>query len=166
MAKRLFLEVRSEPAYYTLLGLSTQLKDYRLSFLLNKIPGFQFSRLDEFPVRLPDIEEPVLFSIYSCEEEEGFNTFTLLSNRNGDQFLVPSLRQSDYLLIIEGPLKKQRKDDLLKSLRAIPGMLLAAEISPSSVKSFESLVADLEMQALRRKEKTHNQHVKQGGTYV
>lgn len=147
MPKKLFLDVRTESVLYTLIGLSTQLRDYRLTFFLNKIPGFQFSRMDELAVSATGTEEPALYPVYSAVGEEGFNTFTLISNRSGENFLLPSLRQSDYLLIIEGPFKKQMKDDLLKSMRSIPGMLLAAEINLSAVKSFGTLMADLEMNA-------------------
>ncbi|NQV01037.1 MAG: IPExxxVDY family protein [Bacteroidia bacterium] len=151
MAKRVFLEVHSEPTYYTLLGLSTQLKDYRLSFLLNKLPGFRFTRFEDLTVNLPDAEEPVPFSLYTCYDEEGFNTYTLLSNRSGNYFLIPALRQTDYLLMIEGPFKKQQKETLIKALRTIPNMLLAAEINPSLIKQYESLITDLELHIMKSK---------------
>lgn len=149
MAKRLFLEVHAGSGYYTLLGLSTQLKDYRLSFLLNKLPGFRFSRFDDLLIPVPDEEQPVPFSVYTSSDEEHFNTYTLLSNRSSDHVLVPSVRQADFLLMVEGPFKKQQKDDLLKALRTVPNMLLAAEINPSSVKQFESLISDLELHMMK-----------------
>ncbi len=158
MAKRVFLEVRSGSTYYTLLGLSTQLKDYRLSFLLNKLPAFRFTRFDDLTVSFPDVEEPIPFSLYTCDDEENFNRYTLVSNRNSDHFLVPSVRQTDYLLIIEGPFKKQQKDELLKVLRTVPNMLLAAEINTSSIKQFESLINDLELHVMKKKRITNNSH--------
>lgn len=157
MAKRTFLEVRSGSTLYTLLGLSTQLKDYRLSFLLNKLPGFCFTRVEDLSVKIPDAGEPIHFSLYTCSDEENFNAYTLISNRSTDHFLVPSVKQADYLLMIEGPFKKQQKDELLKSLRTVPNMLLAAEINTSSVKQFESLLSDLELHIMKSKKlRTHN----------
>ncbi len=154
MAKRIFLEARSGSIYYTLLGLSTQLKDYRLSFLLNKLPGFRFTRFDDLMVTMPDVKEPVSFSLYTCYDEENFNSYTLLSNRSSDHFLVPSVRQTDYLMMIEGPFKKQQKDDLLKALRTVPNILLATEINTSSIKQFESLISDLELHHMKSKKGT------------
>lgn len=145
MAKRVFLEVRSGSVYYTLVGISAQLKDYHLSFLLNKLPGFRFSRFEDLMVPLPDAGELIPFSVYFSSDEENFNSFTLLTNRSNDHFLLPSLRQTDYLLIIEGPFKKQQIETLLKALRAIPTILLAAEISTASLKQFEQLLSDLEL---------------------
>jgi len=156
MAKRLFLEVRSGSGYYTLVGLSTQLKDYRLSFLLNKLPGFRFSRIDDLMVIVPDEEEQIPFSIYTSQDEENFNNYTLLSNRSTDHFLVPSVRQADYLLIVEGPFKKQQKNELLNELRTVPNMLLAAEINTSSIKQFESLLSDLELHIMNHEKKITN----------
>ncbi|MBL7138508.1 MAG: IPExxxVDY family protein [Bacteroidales bacterium] len=155
MAKRIFLGGgRPEPAYYTLLGLSTQQKDYHLSFLLNKLPEFKFTRFEDLLVNIPEEEEPAHFSLYTCFDEEGFNTFTLISNRNSNQYLVPSLRQTDYLMIIEGPFKKQKKEELIKALRTIPNMLLATEINPSDIKQFESLITDLELHIMKSKKAT------------
>ncbi len=151
MAKRVFLEVRSGSNYYTLVGLSSQLKDYRLSFLLNKLPGFSFSRFEDLMVTVPEVEAPIPFSIYTSNDEENFNYFTLLSNRSNDHFLIPSVKQTDYLLMIEGPFKKQQMDNLLKALRTIPNILLATEIKTTSIKQFESLISDLELHVMKNK---------------
>ncbi len=145
MARRIFLDIHSESSSYILVGLSTQLKDYRLSFLLNKIPGLHFSRLEELSVAIPGEKDVAIYSLYTSSNEETFNTYYLLSNRSGDQFLVPSLKQTDYLMLIEGPFKKQQKDELLLALRAIPNLLLAAEVNPMTVKLFETLITDLEI---------------------
>jgi len=161
MAKRISLEVRSGSSFHTVVGLSTQLKDYRLSFLLNKIPGFRFSRFEELMVPHPDSPEPLPFSIYTSSDEETLNTYTLLSNRSGDHVLLPSLRQTDYLLIIEGPFKKQQMTTLLYQLRSIREILLAAEINAASIKQFEQLISDLELHRIAIK---NNQ--KKGGTHV
>ncbi|MBC8457458.1 MAG: hypothetical protein H8D67_05620, partial [Deltaproteobacteria bacterium] len=67
---------------------------------------------------------------------------------------VPSLRQTDYLMIIEGPFKKQKKEELIKALRTIPNMLLATEINPSDIKQFESLITDLELHIMKSKKAT------------
>ncbi|MBC8316189.1 MAG: IPExxxVDY family protein [Bacteroidetes bacterium] len=145
MAKRIFLDIHNESSSYTLVGLSTQLKDYHLSFLLNKIPGLQFARFEDLPVLFPDLETPAAYSLFTSSDEEAFNTYYLISNRNQDHFLVPSLKQTDYLMIIEGPFKKKQKDELLKALRAIPNLLLAVEVNPTTIKQFESLITDLEI---------------------
>ncbi|MBN1199000.1 MAG: IPExxxVDY family protein [Bacteroidales bacterium] len=159
MAKRVFLEVRSGSAYYTLVGLSTQLRDYRLSFLLNKLPGFRFSRYEDLMIPLADTGEQIPFSVYISSDEENFNQFTLLSNRSNDHILLSSLRQTDYLLIIEGPFKKQQMELLLKELRTIPTILLAAEINTTSLKQFEQLLSDLELHRIantKRQEIAYN----------
>jgi len=152
MAKRVFLEVRSGSTSYTLVGLSTQLKDYRLSFLLNKLPGFSFSRFEDLMIPVPEAEEPIPFSIYTSIDEENFNYFTLLSNRSNDHFLIPSVKQTDYLLIIEGPFKRPQMDNLLKALRTIPNILLATEINTTSIKQFENLISDLELHIMKNKQ--------------
>ncbi|MBE0646767.1 MAG: IPExxxVDY family protein [Bacteroidales bacterium] len=154
--KRIFLESRSGSTFYTLVGLSSQLKDYRLSFLINKLPGFDLVRFEDLMVSVPEAGDSVAFSVYTCSDEENYNSYTLLSNRSSDHFLIPAFRQTDYLLLIEGPFKKQQMDRLLKTLRTIPEILLAAEIKPESIKQFESLVSDLELHVMKNiKKVTH-----------
>ena len=114
-------------------------------FLLNKIPGLHFARFEDLSVPVPNTEDHSIYSLFTSPNEETFNIYYLLSNRSGDHFLVPSLKQTDYLMIIEGPFKKHQKDKLLKELRAIPNLLLAVEVNPTTLKLFESLITDLEI---------------------
>jgi len=145
MAKRILLDIHHGPVNYTFIGLSTQLKDYRLTFYLNKIPSFHFARITDLAVRLARFEEQAEYSLYSSHNDEALNTCYLLSNRNADHILVPSLKQMDYFLIFDGSLKEQEKNELLAAFRAIPNLQLAAEVNPERVRQFESLISDMEL---------------------
>ncbi|MFH1159381.1 MAG: IPExxxVDY family protein [bacterium] len=145
MAKRLLLEFHSASPTYTFVGLSTQLKDYRLSFMLNQKLGFHLARIDDLSV----------FSLYTFRDEERFDTYYVLSNHSQDQWLLPALKQTDFFLIIEGPFKKQQKEELLRSIRAIPNILLAAEIDISAVRLVENLLSDLELHMIKIHKSTH-----------
>jgi hypothetical protein len=145
MAKKIFLDTRSEAAYFTLVGISCHLADYRLLFAFNQELEFNFTKEKDFVPAATGTGEPSLFSFYIYRDEDQRNTYYLLANRGKESTLLPAFRQVDYLLIIEGPLQKARKEALLSKIRTVPKVLMASELKFSGVKNHESLLTDLEM---------------------
>lgn len=147
MTRRTLSNVGTEPFFSTVIGLSSQWRDYRLVHQLNQnreIP-FSFIRLDELKGPATDEEgSPVAFSLFMDRDEENQTTCYLVSNRSLQHVLVPGLKEMDFLLLIEGPFPPRRKDDLLRSLRSETGILLASEVNLTKIKSFPSFVNDLE----------------------
>ena len=145
MAKKLLLETRSEPAFYTLIGISAPLTDYRLTYLLNQSLEFSLKKLEDLSTILPGKKEPDTFSLFYFRDEDQRNSYLLFSNRNQENFLLPEMRQMDFLLIIEGGFKKSRKDGMLQNIRNIKNVLASYEIRFSELKNFENLLMDLEL---------------------
>ncbi|MFZ4520842.1 MAG: IPExxxVDY family protein [Bacteroidales bacterium] len=135
MAKKVFLETRSEPTLFTLLGISCHLKDFRLSYLLNKNLELEFVKMDDFQG----------YSFYFCRDEDRFNAYYLLGNRGPESFLLPDFKTVDFFLLLEGPVKKVQKDLLLEKIRGIQQVLTAFEMRLSTVKNYELLLTDLEL---------------------
>jgi hypothetical protein len=135
MAKKISIEIRSEPALYTLFGISCHFKDYRLSFLINKTLELEFVKMEDF----------MGSSFYFCRDEDRFNTYYLLGNRGLDTILLPGLKQTDFLLLVEGPFKKIQKDKLLENIRGIQNVLTAFEIRFETIKNYETMLTDLEI---------------------
>ena len=138
MAKKILIETRSEPVLFTLFGISCHLKDYRLSYLLNIKLELEFVKLEDF----------MGFSFYFCRDEDRFNTYYLLGNRGEDSILFPGLKQTDFILVVEGPFKKIQKEKLLEHLRSIQNVLTAFEIRFETVKNYETVLTDLEMHVM------------------
>ena len=149
MAKKLLLETRSEPAFYTLIGISSSLRDYRLSFLINQSLEFNLKKLDDFCTILPGKQEPEAFSLFYFRDDDQRNSYFLLANRNLENFLLPEMRQMDFLLIIEGGFKKARKDAMLKNIRNIQNVIASYEIRFNELKNFENLLMDLELHMIK-----------------
>jgi len=145
MAKKIILKSRSEPAFYTLVGISCHLMDYRLLHLLNKELGFNFSKEVDFKIKVSANKEVISFSLYSCKDEDQRNSFYLIANFSQDIVLIPEFKHTDFVMLIEGDFKKQRKDILLKTIRSIPKVLTAFEIKVTDLKNPETFLTDLEM---------------------
>ena len=135
MAKKILIETRSEPALFTLFGVSCHLKDYRLSYLLNKKLELEFVKMEDF----------TCYSFYFCRDEDHFNAYYLLGNRGQDTILFPGLKQTDFILLVEGPFKKVQKDKLLEKIRSIQNVLTAFEIRFETIKNYETVLTDLEI---------------------
>ncbi len=144
MPKKILLETRSEPALFTILGISCHLKDYRLSFMLNKKLELEFVKLDDF----------VSYSFYQCRDEDRFNTYYLIGNRGQDAILFPELKQTDFILLVEGPFKKTQKERLLEDIRSIQNVLTAFEIRFETNKNYETILTDLEIHLMNIRKKS------------
>lgn len=151
MSKKIFLDIRSEPAIFTLIGISCHVKDYRISFLLNKHLGSDFLKMDDLKVALNNKKDPTEFSLYHYYDEDYFNTYYLLANRSQEFVLAPEIKQVDFLLIVEGDFRKTQKDRLIKSIRSIPNILTAYEIKFAEIKNYETLLNDMEMHFMQIK---------------
>jgi hypothetical protein len=147
MAKKILLESPAEPSSFTIIGISCHLKDYRLSFMLNQSLPAGFKKMEDFPG---------VFSLYLYRDEECRNSFYLLSNRNEERILFPELKQTDFIMLVDGPFKRARLDRMLKTIRAIPNVLTAFDIQVGSLKHFPGFLADLELHlmAISRENKT------------
>lgn len=139
MAKKILLETRSEPALYTLFGISCHLRDYHLIFLLNEALNLAFVKMDDF----------LGYSFYYCRDEDCFNAYHLLGNRGDESFLIPELKQTDFLLLAEGPFKKTQKERLLEKIRNIQSVLTSFEIRFETIKNYETILNELEIHFMK-----------------
>jgi hypothetical protein len=135
MAKKVFLESRAEPTFFTLIGISCHLKDYRISYHLNQKLDLSLTKMDDF----------LGYSFYFCRDDDCFNAYYLLGNRGPELILLPDLKQTDFLLLVEGPVKKAQKERLLEKIRGIQNVLTAFEVRFETIKNYTLMLSDLEL---------------------
>ena len=138
MARKFQIETRSEPVRFTLAGISCHVRDYHLTFLLNEKLELDFTKEEDLQG----------YPLYFCRDENCFNTYYLLGNRGENSLLIPEMKQTDYLLLVEGPFTKVREEKLLKKIRQISKVLMAYDINPEILKNIDTLLNDLEMHFL------------------
>jgi hypothetical protein len=145
MARKVFLDVKAEPVFFTLIGISSHVKDYRISFLLNTHLGFDFRKLEDLKITLTPKKDSTGFSLYHYRDEDFFNDYYLVANRSQEYVLAPEVKQVDFLLIVEGAFRKAQKDSLIKAIRSIPNVLTAYEVNLAEIRNHETLLNDMEM---------------------
>lgn len=148
MAKKITLDSRAEPLY-SILGISCHLQDYRLSFLLNRKLRFGLRRTEDIYG---------VFSLYIFRDEECRVNYYLISNRGDEKALFPEHRQTDFIMLLEGPVKKAQLNKMLSAIKAIPNVLTAFEFNGDNLKNFPGFLSDLEMHMMNIHKKKTGSH--------
>ena len=141
MTKKITLDARTEPLL-SILGISCHLPDYRLSFLLNQSLRTSFRKTEDFQG---------LYSLYTFRDEETRIMYYLLGNQSEEKVLFPEIRQTDFILILEGPVKKASLSKLATLIRSIANVLAVFELDLKTIKNYQAFLTDLEMHFLNLK---------------
>jgi hypothetical protein len=139
MVKKLILNIDYKPEY-TIIGISSHLKDYRLSFNINKKLNFKLKKLNDLVIIKGKNKKTQKYSLYHYEQPDTQNIFYLISNNNPNGKLIPSQKQTDYFLLI--------KNMIVKTLKAIRNVLMVYEINPNTIKNIDSILTEVELQGL------------------
>ncbi len=118
---------------FTLLGIISVLKDYRLCFYLNKSLIMNFIRSEDLQLTNENDEE-IYFSTFYCFLEEGEIEFHLLANKGDGGFLIPEKKEVDYFLKIN-KLPTGEEQKIVLALRKIPAIQAVVPINPNTLKS-------------------------------
>ncbi|MCF8296872.1 MAG: IPExxxVDY family protein [Saprospiraceae bacterium] len=157
MKKKLLLDF--EPSEENnLIGISSHLKDYRLSFYINKALGFQFKKIDDLVIHNGTENNGKSFSLYYFDYTENYVQFFLIENRNPNGVLISEFKHFDYFIFINGALNIDKTSTLIKSIRSCDGVLMVSEIDISTIKKLQNILSDLELHMMKlnkdEKEKT------------
>lgn len=124
---------------FTLLGISSAYKDYRLCYELNKLLGVEFVKDKNHELKLARETSTFQFGKYTAEGNYGRN-ITLLNNKQDENCLLPEVKMLDFLLIFtpvfDGDLKK-----LLAHIKEIKIVQAVVELNMAKIKSRYNLLA-------------------------
>jgi hypothetical protein len=123
---------------FTLLGISCHESDYRFGWMLNKATGMNFLKEEDLVVPIKDKQSA--HSIFSCEIEENFCTYHIIANKGTSGLLIPESRNTDYFLVIKGPVQQDSLDDLLSQVRSISKVQTVFPVNVNDLKSKHNLL--------------------------
>lgn len=150
MAKRKLI---SEPTSFpdlSIIGIASQLKDYRLAFFLNRDTHLNLSNIDDIPVYFEKEELLIKFPIYSCFEADQRLNYYLIGNNFDRMKMVMAYKQADYLLFLKGQISHERITSLISSIRTIKEIQLVFAIDKDKIKNLEGIMTDLEMHLAKK----------------
>ena len=161
--KHLFLDFELE-LDFSLIGISSTLRDYRLCHFMSKNTGLTFERGKENYIDhkgyLKDKDKDEMdyhiifekskqktattkyhFGIYRyCDENFEFEYY-LISNKSLEgSVLLPELPNFDYFLMVKHYINQEDVNALMEDIKKINEVLLVKELDPTALKSKENLI--------------------------
>jgi hypothetical protein len=123
MSKKLLLDFEEEISY-SFIGISSNLKDYRLNFYLNKLSGFDFKRTDSFLFNFN--KQQFQYSLYLYLDHANMRNYYLISNKVNSVRLVKDFIVFDYILIMDGEIEEDYVKELATRIKTLPGVMLTS----------------------------------------
>lgn len=119
-------------------GIVSQEKPHRLAWFINKFNPFNFSRVDDYQITIQD--KTCAFAQFVFMHEENHTTYTLLANKEESNFLLPEVRNYDYLMVITGATDFFEEQPLKELFKQIPVVQIVYEIETEKLKSKSNLI--------------------------
>jgi hypothetical protein len=136
MPKKILLDFEEEENY-SIVGITSTLKDYRLIFFLNKLAGINFKRVEPFVFSFK--EKVFTFSVYLQVDDENMRNFYLLSNNNKSVKLIKELKHFDYLLVMDGEIEDDFLNNLSKRIKSVGGVMISSVVDGEIVNRIPNL---------------------------
>lgn len=128
------IQLKINPAgNISLFGLVSTEPDYKLSLILNKKLRISLKNSSPLTVKGND-GDPLLFSRFSCVNNSTEETYSLISNRSGKNFLVKNLRNVDYIFQIQDPECQSNAEQIASALKTIESITALFIIDSESIK--------------------------------
>jgi hypothetical protein len=143
------ITVAKESNKPVIIGISTPMKDYRLTWFMNKALNFKLAKQKDISIFNEKKEKLSSFSFYCDEQPENMLVFYFISNRNAEsEVLTYEQKQTDFIFLIKGALKKTQLDEIIQNIKSISNIQTAFLIDNSTFKNLDSLMEDIELHLL------------------
>ncbi|TAH01187.1 MAG: IPExxxVDY family protein [Sphingobacteriales bacterium] len=124
---------------FHLIAITTQLKGYRLCFLINKFLNMGFERMEfDYCIAYPGVITKFFSQFYFKNSNE--NEFFIFANKGSEGILIPELKETDYIMLLKNYFDKEELAITLAGIKQINEIQVAIQISPQKLKSKENLI--------------------------
>ncbi|MBN2616253.1 MAG: IPExxxVDY family protein [Bacteroidales bacterium] len=144
MAKKLQVSGNFLSEGFHLLGIASNLSDYRLCHFINERWSIGLKKYGDFAVE--PVEEG--FSWYFYYDDHWKTYYYLMANRNAGGFLKKEWKQFDYLLILKGSIDSDLFGERIRQLRQIPQVIGVFQQDLQKTKNMDVFLEALEMHEL------------------
>ena len=139
MKKKIKLEYKEEYDFF-LLGVASFDKDYRFIWNINHGLEMNFSRIEDHRTKHPKTGKEQLFSSYQYEDPERLVNYVILSNKSETGFLMDSLKNIDFLILIKGDVTQKDASTFKTKIQNIENVLAAFILEAEKLKNPERLL--------------------------
>ena len=121
------------------MAVTSQLKDYRLCFNVNKYTESDFRKIEDLAIDFKGIDTKY-FSRYLHALPDNECEFYLIANKGSEGYLIPEMKEADYFILIKEFIDEEDLNLFLSRLKLIKDIQAAVEINPERLKSKENLL--------------------------
>lgn len=128
---------------FDLLGISSQEKEYTLAWHVNRQLGLNLEKSDDIVLDFKG-DHRLVFSNLSFQTEN--STFMLIRNKAvesskpGNYFLLPELKELDYLVLLEGEEDFFSSANVFLNLRTLSSIQFITKVEVQNLKSKDNLI--------------------------
>lgn len=124
---------------FTLIGISSSARDYRLCWFINKNLPLRFHRDVDLTI-YNDFGNESYHSCFKYSMENLETDLYILSNKSGSEYILPESKESDFLLLSTETLNYEEEKFILNGLNKIEVVQTAFLLDANSFKSKENLL--------------------------
>jgi hypothetical protein len=121
-------------------GINSNMEDYRLCWHFNEKLKWEMKRIKDIRFYSPKIKDHMHFNAYKYQQKIDRYTVELLQNKNGGNYLIPEMKNFDFLFIFQGEDDYFDTDGFSKSLTNITGIQSVIPVNVNSLKSRYNLL--------------------------
>ncbi|MFN7012779.1 MAG: IPExxxVDY family protein [Bacteroidia bacterium] len=125
---------------FWLVGISSYLRDYRISWSLNKTLDIELKKENDYEITHKKPDNSQFFSHYSYICEQTKRIYHLFANKCPTGLLLPEVKHADYLLMLEGNFNDQNIEELCKLVRETENINTVFNIDVETLKSKKNLI--------------------------
>jgi hypothetical protein len=157
MARVQRLDPSFEPAD-SFIGITTNMPVIQLVHYINSHTLLKLVREADLPVYSEKSSSLNEFRFFHYQDEDYRSVFCLLGNSSSGIYLIPTHKQFNYFLVIQGAIPEERVTQLVARIKSISGVQMAAVINQEPIKTLGPILQDLEIHLSQlKKEKAEKQ---------
>ena len=124
-----------------LLGIMAPVKDYQFCWQVNNLMGVDFRINNDIEIQLTKRQRNYFFAVYEYVEPTTSLVHYLYNNQFDGEYLLPEFKHLDFLWLLKGDLVTgESLDQLIRSVKTLPGVQLVVELTNEKIKNKEHLV--------------------------
>lgn len=123
---------------FSLIAISTIVKDYKICAFVNQKLKLSLSRKEDIELLIPKKNITAYYALFSQKTEHV--DYHLISNKYQEQYLVPELKLFQYFLMFKGFVSEETFSRYMKLLNEINDFALVKRVNPDELKSKENLM--------------------------
>jgi hypothetical protein len=116
-----------------LFGIVSPEPDYKLSLVLNK--KLKISLRNNSPVIIDPSRDNQVFSRFSWHDSSSDESYNLVANRSGSNFLLKNLKNIDYILRVHEPERNKSIERVKSALKGTESITALFLIDPKTIKT-------------------------------